>query len=92
MLSCNTSTVDFIGFSAYAISDGQAPSFGDIIELSGVVSNAGGAYNPDTSTFTCPTSAYYYFYFNLLIDAGFQNYDYCRVDITMDDVKIVEVE
>ena len=50
---------DFVGFSAYATSN-QAPASGDVIALPGVVTNAGGAYNADTSTFTCPASAYYY--------------------------------
>ena len=89
-ISCNAFT-DFVGFLAYAIIDDQTPVSGDIIELSGVVTNAGGAYNSGTSTFTCPTSAYYYFHFSLLIEAGDSPYNYCRVHMTMDNVKIVMV-
>ena len=81
---------DFVGFSAYAISSGN-PANGDIIELNGVVTNAGGAYNPDTSTFTCPTTAYYYIYFSLYVYLYDSTHKNCRIDVTMDDSMIVEV-
>ena len=82
---------DFVGFSAYVTSDNILPPIGDVISLPGVVTNAGGAYNPDTSTFTCPTTAYYYIYFSLNI--LMRDYDYyeCHIEITMDDSMIVEV-
>ena len=78
---------DFVGFSAYAINS-QTPAIGDVIELPGVVTNAGGAYNPSTSTFTCPTTAYYYICFNLYLN---NNYRDCHIDITMDDSMIAMV-
>ena len=80
---------EFIGFSAYAINT-QEPASGDVIELRGVVTNAGGAYNPINSTFTCPTTAYYYIYFSLNLAVTGYYYD-CHIDITMDDSMIVEV-
>ena len=81
---------EFVGFSAYATSI-QNPVSGDVIELHGVVTNAGGAYNPDTSTFTCPTTAYYYIYFNLCLYVDDPNYYNCRIYITMDNSMIVGV-
>ena len=81
---------DFVGFSAYATSL-QTPANGDVIEFLGVVTNAGGAYNPDTSTFTCPTTAYYYIYFSLYLEIGYNGQDDCHIDITMDGGMIVEV-
>ena len=81
---------DFVGFSAYATMT-QYPESGDVIALPGVVTNAGGAYNPDTSTFTCPTSAYYYIYFSLYVLMRDYDYNACHIDITMDDSRIVEV-
>ena len=80
---------DFVGFSAYATSS-QYLASGDVISLPGVVTNAGGAYNPDTSTFTCPTTAYYYIYFSLYVQMNYPDYD-CHIDITIDDSMIVEV-
>ena len=82
---------EFVGFSAYATSGSQTPAAGDVIELSGVVTNAGGAYNPDTSTFTCPTTAYYYIYFSLNVHIYDPSYYNCRIYIMMDDSMIVEV-
>ena len=82
---------DFVGFSAYATDSSQTPAIGEVIEFPGVVTNAGGAYNPDTSTFTCPTTAYYYIYFSLYIYLYNPDYYNCHIDITMDDVMIVEV-
>ena len=82
---------DFVGFSAYATSDNILPAIGDVISLPGVVTNAGGAYNPDTSTFTCPTTAYYYIYFNLYVVMDDPSYGDCYIDITMDDSMIVRV-
>ena len=82
---------DFVGFSAYPTSGSQTPAAGDVIELSGGVTNAGGAYNPDTSTFTCPTTAYYYIYFSLNVHIYDPSYYNCRIYIMMDDSMIVEV-
>ena len=81
---------DFVGFSAYTTIE-QTPASGDVIALPGVVTNAGGAYNPDTSTFTCPTTAYYYIYFSLHVIAGYVGYDDCHIDITLDDAMVFEV-
>ena len=81
---------DFVGFSAYATSN-NIPANGDVVQFLGVVTNAGGAYNPDTYTFTCPTTAYYYIYFSLFVYMNDPSYDACRIDITMDDSMIVEV-
>ena len=50
--------------------------------------NAGGAYNPNTSTFTCPTTAYYYIYFSLFLSKYYRD---CRIDITMEDSMIAMV-
>ena len=86
----NVSFTDFVGFSAYAIDD-QSPANGDVIELPGVETNAGGAYNPNTSTFTCPTTAYYYIYFSLCLRVRYSDNDDCNIDITMDDSRIVRV-
>ena len=80
---------DFVGFSAYAIIY-QSPAIGDIILLPNVVTNAGGAYNPITSTFTCPTTAYYYIYFSMYLRLDSIYYD-CHIGIMMDDSMIVEV-
>ena len=82
---------DFVGFSAYATDSSQTPAIGEVIEFPGVVTNAGGAYNPDTSTFTCPTTAYYYIYFNLYVVMDDPSYGDCYIDITMDDSMIVRV-
>ena len=82
---------DFVGFSAYVTSGSQQPASGDIIEVYKVVTNAGGAYNSDTSTFTCPTTAYYYIYFNLCVYRDDPNYDDCHIGITVDNSMIVEV-
>ena len=81
---------DFVGFSAYVTST-KFPESGDVIALPGVVTNAGGAYNPDTSTFTCPTTAYYYIYFSLYLEIGYSYNDDCDIDITMDGGMVVEV-
>ena len=81
---------DFVGFSAYTTSHQYGMASGTVISLPGVVTNAGGAYNPDTSTFTCPTTAYYYIYFSLNLAVTGLYYD-CHIDITMDDSMIVEV-
>ena len=56
-----------------------------------MVTNAGGAYNPDTSTFTCPTTAYYYIYFSLYVLMRDDDYYDCHIDLTMDDSVIAEV-
>ena len=80
---------DFVGFSAYATND-QTPAANETILLPGVVTDAGGAYNPDTSTFTCPTTAYYYIYFSLYLSLT-ATYDDCHIDISMNDVQVVEV-
>ena len=91
MLLCiSNAFTDFVGFSAYATSN-QTPANGDVVQFLGVVTNAGGAYNPDTYTFTCPTTAYYYIYFSLFVYMNDPSYDACRIDITMDDSMIVEV-
>ena len=59
--------------------------------MPGVVTNAGGAYNPDTSTFTCPATAYYYIYFSLCLLMRDYDYNACHITVTMDDSMIVEV-
>ena len=82
---------DFVGFTAYATISSQTPASGDVIALPGVVTNAGDAYNPDNSTFTCPTTAYYYIYVSLTVRMRDTDYYYCHIDITMDDLRIVEV-
>ena len=56
-----------------------------------MVTNAGGAYNPYTSTFTCPTTAYYYIYFSLCLLMRDYDYNACHITVTMDDSMIVEV-
>ena len=81
---------DFVGFSAYTTST-QSPGSGDVIALAGVLTNAGGAYNAGTSTFTCPTAAYYYIYYNLYLAMGYNGRRDCHVDIMMGGVMIVEV-
>ena len=42
----------------------QPVQIGDDVAFGGVITNDGG-FNSDTSTFTCPLTGYYYFYFNL---------------------------
>ena len=64
---------DVVGFSAYATNSQYPIAVGDVIALPGVVTNAGGAYNPDTSTFTCPITAFYYIYFNLYVYMEYSN-------------------
>ena len=82
---------DFVGFSVYNTNDFLQPALGEVIELSGVVTNVGGAYNPDTSVFTCPVAAYYYIYFSLYLELGLNTRDDCHIDITMNNAVIVEV-
>ena len=53
------------------------------------MTNAGGAYNADNSTFTCPASAYYYVYFNMYIKNP--RYFDCRIEIMKDDTMMIQV-
>ena len=80
---------DFVGFSAYATND-QTPAANETILLPGVVTDAGDAYNPDTSIFTCPTTAYYYIYFSMYLRLDSIYYD-CHIGIMMDDTLTAEV-
>ena len=80
---------EFVGFSAYS-AEGVAPADGERLPFESVVTNAGGGYDNNTSVFTCPANAYYYFYFSLYLRMN-QNFSDCHVDITLDGVLIVEV-
>ena len=84
-LSSREST-DFVGFSAYTTDD-QDPDVGDIIRLPNVHLNAGGGYNTGTSIFTCPTTGFYYIYFNVRVRLE----NDCLVSLRMDDSVIASV-
>ena len=91
-LSSREST-DFVGFSAYTTDD-QDPDVGDIIRLPNVHLNAGGGYNTGTSIFTCPTTGFYYIYFNMFLwmeDEGSSSRDDCRIGIRVDGTIMVTV-
>ena len=85
-----THVSDFIGFSSFATNDLVLVS-GDVIDFPGVVTNSGDSYNPETSTFTCPTTAYYYIYFNVAVYMNYHSYQHCEIKITMDDTEIAMV-
>ena len=59
--------------------------------FAGVPTNVGGGYNASTSIFTCPTSAFYYVYANLLLNIDDNGYDYCWVDVMLDGESVAEV-
>ena len=77
---------DFVGFSAYATST-QYPDHGDVVEFPYTYVNAGGGYNTATSTFTCPTTGFYYIYFSVhvyIYDDNVSVFDECLIGIRED--------
>ena len=82
---------DFIGFSAYAI-DSQNLDEGDVVTFPYTHVNAGGGYNTNISTFTCPTTGFYYMYFNFRVRIQDDTLrDQCMVGIRMDGSIMVTV-
>ena len=64
-----------VAFTAYANRGSNvAYSSGDIVVYGEVVSNIGGHYNPDTSTFICPFDGVYVFEVTLAIYNNFDSY------------------
>ena len=82
---------DFAGFSAFATSSSQDLGAGDVVEFPAVVTNAGDAYNRVTSRSTCPTTAYYYFYYNLHIDLESPDHEFCYIEVVMDGSRVTMV-
>ena len=80
---------DFIGFSVYVTST-QEIYPGNAVVGFGIVTNEGDAFSQDTSTFTCPTGAFYYIYFNLYYTVNPSGSN-CQVGITKDGTVIVKV-
>ena len=77
---------DFVGFSAYATST-QYPDAGDVVEFRDTYVNAGGGYDTATSTFTCPTTGFYYIYFSVNVyvhDDSSSDDDTCYIGIRQD--------
>ena len=89
MYKCTMLFVDFIGFSVYVTST-QSLSPGEIVAAFGIVTNEGDAFSQDTSTFTCPTGAFYYIYFNLYYTVS-PSASNCQMGITRDGTVIVKV-
>ena len=84
---------DFVGFSAYSTSH-QDPNEGDVITFPSTSLNAGGVYNTTTSTFTCPTTGFYYIYFNVRLvieDDSSSDHDDCYIGIRKDGRRMVTV-
>ena len=82
---------DFIGFSAYAI-DSQNLDEGDVVTFPYTHVNAGGGYNTNTSKFTCPTTGFYYMYFNFRVRIQDDTLrDQCMIGIRMDGSIMVTV-
>ena len=85
---------DFVGFSAYATSD-QYPDEGEVVTFPYIYVNAGGGYDTATSKFTCPTTGFYYIYFNvrtwLAEDGPSRSYWSCTIGIRMDGSTPVSV-
>ena len=52
-----------VGFTAYATTE-QSYSDNDIVIFDGIITNIGGHYNKDSSSFICPYSAVYMFSIN----------------------------
>lgn len=72
-----------MAFSAYATSD-QQPNNGDGVAFSGLITNAGSHYDGSTSRFTCPVTAYYYFYFSLYVHVDNPENVDCGIEIVLD--------
>lgn len=81
---------DYVAFAAYATSH-QSPADGVDLQFAGVLTNAGDGYDSATSRFTCPLTGYYYFYFNLYVAMDEPNYDFCWVEMLMDETVMAEV-
>ena len=77
---------DFVSFSAYKTGS-QEPEDGDTVRFQNIYVNAGGGYNTDTSIFTCPTTGFYYIYFNVRVRLE----NDCLVSLRMDDSVIASV-
>ena len=58
---------EFVGFLAHASRECKELKRGDPLLFPGVLTNAGGAYDSSTSSFTCPVTAHYYVYYSLLL-------------------------
>ena len=79
-------TTNFVIFSAYT-TDPQDPDAGDVITFPNIYVNAGEGYDTTTSTFTCPTTGFYYIYFNVRVDMADTvdgSRDQCLINIRMD--------
>ena len=78
-----------VRFSAHTV-DSKHCRDGLTIEFPSALTNEGDAFDPVTSRFTCPTTAFYYLYFNLFIsmDPLFRE---CDVEMRVDDVPVVMV-
>ena len=74
-----------VGFSAYATTSEQYYS-GDLVVFSGVISNIGNHYDPNTSKFTCPYNGLYLFSLNM---NAYSDY-YMYAEIVRDDEYLVE--
>ena len=77
---------DFVSFSAF-MSSSQEPEDGDTVSFPYLYVNAGGGYNTTTSIFTCPTTGFYYIYFNVRVRLE----NDCLVSLRMDDSVIASV-
>ena len=82
---------DFVAFAAYADEFSQEPDVGDRVYFGEVANNVGGGYDNETSIFICPSSAFYYVYFHLLLLVDDDGYDWCRVDIVLNGIRAVTV-
>ena len=90
-LKLYSTVADFVGFTAYARSHSQEPDRGERLLFPGVLTNAGGAYDSSTSSFTCPVTAHYYFYYSLWILVDDSYYNHCYIDVIMDGAHVITV-
>ena len=82
---------DLITFSAYTTSN-QEPDISDLVLFERVLVNTGGGYDESTSIFTCPTTGFYYVYYNLFLRLDHTDYYQCDVQIRMGDFGDVMAE
>ena len=76
--------VAFATVSAFNTST-QLPNAGDVIEFNDIAEEFGATTSFTGSTFTCPSTAFYFLHYRLLVSAT-STAAQCRVDLIVGDV------
>ena len=76
-----------VGFTASASTGDTLYESGDVIVFGDVISNFGGHYNPEISTFICPWDGVYLFSVNV---QGYSSH-YMHIDLMRNDVQLADI-